>query len=56
MAVFLPIESYRDLADSEGRSLLKARSALADLDSEVGKMCRDIYSERENEKDRRVIF
>ena len=56
VAVLLPIEFYRDLANSEGRSLLKARSALADLDSEVDKMCRDIYIERENDKDRQVIL
>ncbi|MGA2585743.1 MAG: type II toxin-antitoxin system Phd/YefM family antitoxin [Candidatus Aminicenantales bacterium] len=56
VAVLLPLEAYEDLTKKGRRSLLSARSALADLDAEVERMCRDVYSEREREKDRNVTF
>jgi prevent-host-death family protein len=54
VAVLMPFETYRDLKKPEGRGLLEARQALADLDREVDDLCSVVYGARDKAKGRRA--
>ena len=54
VAVILPVESYRKLEKRQGRGLIEAAGALAELDEEIDKMVEEIYKAREREKSRKV--
>ncbi len=53
-AVLLPVTAYEKLVERRGSGLLEARSALADLDSEVKAMTEAILAERAGERGREV--
>jgi prevent-host-death family protein len=55
-AVLMPFDAYNDLIGKSGRSLIKARGALAGYDAEIDEICAEIYKEREKEEDREIPF
>jgi len=55
VAVIMPFEEYQELDKKDG-GLIKARSVLAGLDTEIDEMSEAIYEEREKEKSREVAL